>query len=360
VRLLIDPFQSGFMQRALIEAVLLGVIGGITGVHVVLRRLEFMTDALTHTVFPGMAAAFLLGGSLYVGALVTGVASAILLTLLTRNRRVTSDAALAVLLTGFFSIGVILVSRSTSFTADLSVLLFGRVLAVDTAEIVATAATGAFVLTVLWLLHKELVLRAFDPEAAAALGYPIGRLDLVLNILITLVVVSAVKAVGSVLVIALLITPAATARLLVRRHVGAMMAVAAVVGAIGGWLGLVVSYEGSLNHGWRLASGGTIVLTMTALFAMALFATLAARAWHRRGPGHAHGVHHPLLDPHEPLIDDPFSIGRRRGHPDQPSRPHQPSRPRPPPRPPRPALAPPRALPPLAHPRLRLRHEGRS
>ena len=323
MRLLIDPFQSGFMQRALVESLLLGVIGGVIGVHVVLRRLAFMADALTHTVFPGMAVAFLLSGSLYVGALVTGAASAVLLTLLTRNRRVTSDATLAILLTGFFSVGVILISRSHTYTADLTVLLFGRVLAVDSTEIAATAATGAFVLVVLWLLHKELVLRSFDPEAASALGYPIGALDLVLNILITLVVVSAVKAVGSVLVIALLITPAATARLLVRRHVGVMMAVAAAVGALGGWLGLVISYEGSLHHGWRLASGATIVLTLTALFLGALLGSSVVRWRHRPesagddhgasgddGPtaGHHHGGHH-LLDPHEPLIDDAMTIG---------------------------------------------------
>jgi manganese/iron transport system permease protein len=233
----------------------------------------------------------------------------VLLTILTRNKRITSDAALAVLLTGFFSVGVILVSRSHSFTADLTVLLFGRVLAVDAAEIAATAATGAFVLVVLGLLHKELVLRSFDPEAAAALGYPIGALDLVLNILITLVVVSAVKAVGSVLVIALLVTPAATARLLVRNHVGVMMAVAATVGAAGGWLGLVISYEGSVHHGWRLASGATIVLTSTSLFVVALAAT-AVVGWRRRpGPEAGHPVGHHLLDPHEPLIDDSFAVG---------------------------------------------------
>ncbi len=276
-RLFIEPFQAGYLQRALIEVVMLGVLGGIVGVHVVLRRLEFMADALTHTVFPGMAAAFVLGGSLYVGALITGVASAVALTVLTRNRRVTPDAALAVLLTGFFSIGVILVSRGRSYTADLTTLLFGRVLAVDDAQLVATALTGLLVASVLWALHKELVLRAFDPEAAAALGYPVPALDLVLNVLITLVVVSAVRAVGSVLVIALLITPAATAQLLVRRRVGQMMVVAAATGAIGGWLGLVVSYEGSVHHGWRLASGSTIVLVITGLFAAALAAT-AARA----------------------------------------------------------------------------------
>lgn len=284
-RLFIDPFQAGYLQRALIEAVMLGVVGGIIGVHVVLRRLEFMADALTHTVFPGLAAAFVLGGSLFVGALITGVASAVLLTLLTRHRRVTSDTAMAVLLTGFFSIGVIIVSRSSSYTADLTTLLFGRVLAVDMAEIVATALTGAVVLAVAWALHKELVLRAFDPEAAEALGYSVTALDLVLNVAITLVVVSAVRAVGSVLVIALLITPAAAAQLLVRRSVGAMMAVAAAIGALAGWLGLVVSYEGSVHHGWRLASGGTIVLVLTALFGLALAARAARGAWLRAATG---------------------------------------------------------------------------
>jgi manganese/iron transport system permease protein len=281
-RLFIEPFQAGYLQRALIEAVMLGVLGGIIGVHVVLRRLEFMADALTHTVFPGMAAAFVVGGSLYVGALITGVLSAVLLTLLTRNRRVTSDAALAVLLTGFFSIGVILVSRSRSYTADLTTLLFGRVLAVDVAQIVATGLTGVVVLVVLWALHKELVLRAFDPEATAALGYSVTTLDLVLNVLITLVVVSAVRAVGSVLVIALLITPAAAAQLLVRRSVGRMMVVAAAIGVVGGWLGLVVSYEGSIHHGWRLASGGTIVLVLTVIFVLVLAATTALGAFRRR------------------------------------------------------------------------------
>ena len=234
-----------------------------------------------------MAAAFVLGGSLYVGALITGVLSAVLLTLLTRNRRVTSDAAMAVLLTGFFSIGVILVSRRRGYTADLTVLLFGRVLAVDAAQIAATAATGVVVLALLWALHKELVLLAFDTSAAEAVGYPVTALDLALNILITLMVVAAVRAVGSVLVIALLITPAAMARLLVHRSVGPMMAVAAALGALGGWLGLVASYEGSVHHGWRLASGATIVLALTAVFGVVLAATTAARALRKPSPSGA-------------------------------------------------------------------------
>ncbi|MEI7593098.1 MAG: metal ABC transporter permease [Actinomycetes bacterium] len=303
IRLLTEPFSAPYMQRALVEAVMLGVLGGIVGVHVILRRLEFMADALTHTVFPGMAAAFVVGGSLYVGALVTGAISAVLLTMLTRNRRVTSDAALAVLLTGFFSLGVILISRSHSYTADLTVLLFGRVLAIDLTEIAVTAATGIFTLIVIWMLHKELVLRSFDPIAAEALGYRVVTLDLVLNVIITLVVVASVKAVGSVLVIALLITPAAIARLIVARSVAKMMAIAALFGAAGGWLGLVVSYEGSVHHGLRLASGATIVLTLTTLFFVSLLVVVVTRFLRSKNSQPA------LTDSDFVLSGDAFPVG---------------------------------------------------
>ena len=134
--LLFEPFATSYLQRALIEALLLGVVGGIVGVHVVLRRLEFMTDTLTHTVFPGMAVAFLVGGSLLVGALVTGGLTAVLLTLITRNRRVTSDADPGRAAHGVLLGRRVLVSRSDGYSRDLTVLLFGRVLAVDVAEIV--------------------------------------------------------------------------------------------------------------------------------------------------------------------------------------------------------------------------------
>jgi len=269
VRLLIDPFRVGYMQRALIEAVLLGVLGGVVGVHVVLRRLAFISDTLTHTVFPGIAVAFALGRSLYLGALMAGVLTAVTFSVIGRNRRVSADAALAILLTSFFALGVIVVSRSRSYAADLTVLLFGRVLYVDAAEIAATVATAVVVVVVLALMHKELLLRAFDADAAAAAGFRVGLLDLVLNLVITLVVVAAVRAVGTVLVIALLITPAATARLLAG-SVRSMMILSAFVGAVGGWVGLAVSYEASLHHGLRLASGATVVTLLTVLFIVVL------------------------------------------------------------------------------------------
>ena len=264
-RLLVDPFGVPFMQRALLEVLLLAVLGGVVGTHVLLRRLAFTTEAFQHTVFPGVAIAFAAGHSLLLGALVAAAVSVVLLTVLTRRPRIDPDAALALLIATFFAVGVVVVSRSRSFQGDLTALLFGRILTVDAAQLVHTAVIVAVCVVALLALHKELVLRAFDPMGTAAAGYPVWLLDLTLNVAVALSVVAAVRAVGTVLLVAFLVTPAAAARLCCRR-VGSMMAVAFVLVAVCGWLGLAASYEASVNHGVRLASGATVVLAITAGF----------------------------------------------------------------------------------------------
>ena len=280
-RLLVDPFSAPFMARALVEVVLLGVLGGALGVHLLLRRKAFVTEALQHTVFPGVAVAFLTGQSLLVGALAAAVISVVLLHLLTRNERVDTDSALALLIATFFALGVVVVSRSDSFQSSLTALLFGRVLSVDGRQVIETAVLVLIGLGVLVALHKELVLRAFDPGASAALGYPAGRLDLVLDVIVALAVVAAVRAVGTVLLVAFLVTPAAAGRLWCRR-VPAMMVFAAALTAVAGWLGLAASYEASVRHGLRLASGALVVAAITAAFlAVAVAAGLRARLGRR-------------------------------------------------------------------------------
>jgi manganese/iron transport system permease protein len=270
LHLLVEPFGFPFMARALTEAVLLGVLGGVVSVAVVLRRLAFVSDALTHTVFPGVVIGFMVAGvgGIVWGALVFALLSAVLLTVLSGNRRTTEDATLAILLTGLFSVGVVLVSRRSSYTADLTAFLFGRILTVDRQEIVETAVLTVLVLAILAMLGKELLLRAFDPDGSAAMGYRVALLDLALNVIIALVVVAAVKAVGTVLVIALLVVPAAAARLLTDR-LGWLIGTSVLIGALGGWLGLAASYQASVYHGLRLASGATVVLALVALYAVA-------------------------------------------------------------------------------------------
>ena len=273
IRLITEPFEPGYLQRALLAMLLLAVRAGVGGVVVQLRRLAFMTDAMTHTVFPGVAIAFFAGESLFVGALIAAGASAIILTLLARHPRIDEDALVAFVLATFFSVGIIVVSRNHTFTADLNQLLFGRVLTISTRDVVEIAIVTVLALGALYALRKELWLRAFDPVSATALGYPTLAIDIALNLLIALVVVAAVRAVGTALVVALLTTPAATARL-VSGRISTMLLLSSLIAAAGGWLGLVISYDASIHHDVRLAAGATTVVVLTVVFAVV--AALAA------------------------------------------------------------------------------------
>jgi manganese/iron transport system permease protein len=281
VRLVTEPFQAAYMQRALVAVVVLGTLTGIVGVVVQLRRLTFMSDALTHTVFPGVAIAFATGNSLLLGALIAGVLSAALLTFATRSRQIDDEAFLALLLATFFSVGVAVVSRSDSFTSDLTALLFGRVLTITQREIAETTIVAALVLIALFVLRKELLLRAFDETAATALGYPVWLLDVVLNVLVALVVVASVRAVGTALVVALVVTPAAIARLFCT-NLRAMLALSVAVAISAGWFGLALSYDVSIHHDVRLASGPTIVVVLTSIFVVAATARALQRVSRRR------------------------------------------------------------------------------
>jgi len=276
-QVLLEPFGQPFMQRALLQVVLLGVVAGVAGVYVVLRRLAFVSDTMTHTVFPGAAIAFALGADVLVGAALAGVLTALLLAALTAVRRVDEDAALAVLLTSFFAVGVVVVSRFRGYTTDLQLLLFGRsVLLVPSSQVAQSAVLGAVVLLGLAVLHKELVLRAFDEAGAQAMGYRPVALDVALNCLLALVVVAGLRTAGTLLTIALVIVPAATARLLSAR-IRVMLPLAAAIGAAGGYLGLVVSYDASVRRGVSLAGGATIVVVLVAGFLLALAAPAVRR-----------------------------------------------------------------------------------
>ena len=202
-------------------------------------------------------------------ALVAALLTAVGLTLLSRKGALSDDASTAVVLTAMFSIGVVLVSRERSYTSDLSAFLFGRILTVTREQIVETAVLAVVILGMLAVAARALLFRTFDPEGAAAAGYRIGALDLWLNVIVALVVVAAVRAVGTILVVALLIVPAATARLLTGR-----LALMAVVGtgvvAGAGYLGLLVSWTASVDYGISLTSASAVVLLMVAAYGVSL------------------------------------------------------------------------------------------
>jgi ABC-type Mn2+/Zn2+ transport system permease subunit len=288
---LTDPLRYDFVLRALAEVVVMGATCGAIGAYVIVRRLAFIGDAIAHAVLPGIVVAYLAGASLFVGALVSGLVTAIGIALVARRERVREDAAIGIFFSAAFALGVVLISTQRTYQGDLSAFLIGNLQGVSVTDVVVSAAVGLAVMAVLAALHKELVLVSFDRILASALGYPVLVLDGLLLVLLTVTIVVSIQAVGIILVLAMLVTPAATARLLVDRFVP-MIVVGAGFGAVVGVAGYYLSFH------LGTASGGTIVLLATIVFLVAFVASpihgLLGRRM-RRHPQHA--AVSPALDP---------------------------------------------------------------
>lgn len=281
---LTEPFESGLMQRALLEVILAGMLCGAVGVHVVLRRLSFFTMALTHATFPGIVIAALLGLSLFFGTAAFGVVVVLLVVALSRRRGLDSSTATGVVLAGGFALGVVLISSQQGFTRDLTAFLVGSILTVSAADVVVTAGATVAVLSLLVLLHKELVLAAFDPGAFEAMGYRLIALDLVLLLAIEITVVTSIPAMGTILAVSLIVAPASAARLWTDR-VGSAMVLAAAIGAASGAAGLWIS------HRFNVAAGASIALVASAVFAIAWLSSWASGPIGRwRGAGSSGGT----------------------------------------------------------------------
>ncbi len=255
--------ERAFLQRALLEALLVGLVAGPVGVHVLLRRLPFLTMAMAHLTFPGVVLASLAGVNLLLGSAVFGLVIVAAVLVLERSRRVDVTAAVGVTVPAGFALGALLVGLQPGFSRDLAAFLVGSIVTVQTADLIRTAVVAAVVLAVLTALHKEFVLGAFDPVGLRALGYPVLPLTAAFFLLLQLTIVAAVPAVGAILVVALLTAPAATARLWTDRIVPAMV-LAALLGASGGVAGVLVSLA------WRIAAGPAIVLVLAAFFLASL------------------------------------------------------------------------------------------
>ena len=284
-----DPLSYPFMRNALLEITIVGLVCGLIGCFVVLRGLAFIGDALAHAVFPGVVLSYIAGRSILIGAFVFGALTALGIGILSRSRRVSEDTAIGVLFAAFFALGIVLISRQSGFKRDLGSLLFGSILGVSTSDVVATLIIGGIVVAILFALLKEFTLVAFDATMARSLGYPVFLLDLVLLLLVSATIVVSLQTVGNILILALIVTPPATARLLTDR-LDRMMALSAAIAVLSGVVGLYISFHAST------AAGGSIVLTATAFFVIALvFAPnhglLSSSLQKRRGRHHVHHSH---------------------------------------------------------------------
>ena len=256
---LLDPFRYPFMVRALFVSVLVGIVCPVLGSFVVTRGLAFMGDALAHAVLPALVIAFLVGASPFVAAVPAGVAVALLIGYLSRRTGISEDTSIGVMFAGMFALGLVLLTTARGISVDLEDLLLGQVLGVSQTDVYITAGLTGVVLLVLYLFNKELVFSSFDPVGASVVGLPIGWLDYLLLLLLALVIVIALQAVGIVLVMAMLVTPAATAYLLVRSFTQVMV-LGAALGALAAVVGLYVSFY------VNVPSGPAMTLVATGLF----------------------------------------------------------------------------------------------
>lgn len=267
---LLEPLQYAFVQRALVGATLVAAVCATIGVFVVLRGLAFLGDAIAHAAFPGVVAAFLLKTDLIVGGSIAAVASALSIGAVARRTGLREDTAIGVVFSGMFALGIVMFSSIRKYTGDLLGILLGDVLGITEGQLALAAAVTVVIIALLWAAWKELVFVGFDPTGAAAAGLPVLRYDALLLGLIGLAIAISMQLVGIVLVVAMLVTPAATARL-VARDLRQLVAGALAAGIGAGIVGIELSYF--LNT----ASGGTIVLVATGLFGLTWAVRGAAR-----------------------------------------------------------------------------------
>lgn len=289
----VDPFTGNlFMQRALLAGVLVAVVCAVIGTFVVLRGLAFIGDALAHGVLPGVAGAVLLGAPGMIGAIVGALVMIFGVGVVTRHSRLSSDTAIGLLFVGMLALGVVIVSRSQSFTGDLVGILFGEILGISAGDLVTQAIAVVVVVAVGLVCARPFIMLSFDAEQADVAGFSSSRYHHIMLVLIAVTVVVSFQTVGTLLVFGMLLAPAGTAALIARR-VGVMIAWAALLGVVSVYLGLLASYH------WDVAGGAAIALCAVSIFFIVLTGqgvsdALRARVADRDGEHHGdhHGEHH--------------------------------------------------------------------
>ena len=273
--LLLEPWTFSFMHRALLAAAFAGISCSLVGAFVVLKGMAFMGDAIAHSSLAGLAAAFLAGINVFLGALAWAIPASLAITWISRRSHLRPDTAIGLIFTGGFALGIILVSRVDNFFGDLFSFLFGNVLGATWNEIALIAALAAFIALIILIFYKELVFTAYDDSVAAASGIPVTFFRYLIPLLIAVTTVVSLKTVGIVLVMAMLITPASIGTLIARRFPYIILSgiAAALISTLGG---LYLSYY------IDLPTGPAIVIIATLLFALVmLFAPRRGLLWQK-------------------------------------------------------------------------------
>ena len=258
-----DLVQYKFLQDALLISITLGIGCGVIGCFIVLRGLSLMGDAISHAVIPGVAVSYMLGISFFLGAVVFGLLAALSMGYIRENSKIKSDTSIGIVFSAFLALGILLISVIQS-PIDLNNILFGNVLTIKSSERILTYSVVAAVLLLIVLFYKEMLLTSFDPVMARASGLPVKFINYLVMAMLTVVTVVSLQTVGAILVVAMLITPAATAYLLTKSFKN-MLWISALLGVVSAVVGLFLSVT------YNLPSGVVIVLTAASLFLLVFF-----------------------------------------------------------------------------------------
>ncbi len=272
---LAEPFQFEFMVRAMVAATLVGLLTGTVGVYVVLRRLAYIGHGLSHAIFGGAVVSFVSGINFYIGATVWGVFAAFLINVAGRNRRIGGDAAIGIVTTAAFAVGVALISRRRTFTRDFEAALFGEILGITNSDLFVVAGVMALVAVVVFVWWKQLLFTTFDADVARSYGVPVNWVEALFSLILAATVIASLQILGVTLIAAALVIPPVTARLLTDSF-ARMLLLSAAIGGLSGFGGVYLSWFVDVS------SGATVVLLQAAIFALVLAAASLRSRWLRR------------------------------------------------------------------------------
>jgi manganese/iron transport system permease protein/iron/zinc/copper transport system permease protein len=270
MNLITEPFAYEFFRQGLLASLLVGALCGMLGVYIILRRMSYIGHGLSHSVFGGAVVAYVASINFYVGAGLWGFFSALLINFAARRRRIGADAAIGIVTTASFAVGVALISKTRSFTRNFEAALFGNILGVTTTDLIVVAVVTVAVAAFILLFYKRLLFMTFDPEVAPIYGVNVGVVDSLFALAMAATIVASINVVGVTLIAATLVIPSTTARLLTDSF-ARMIVLSTVIGASAGVVGMYLSY-------WLdVSSGATIVLLEAAVFLAVFLGTTAAR-----------------------------------------------------------------------------------
>ena len=261
INFLLEPLSYEFFRHGLLAALMVGISCGLIGTYVILRGMSYVGHGLSHAAFGGAVVGFTFNLNFYAGAGAMGLLSALLINRVTRSGRIKLDAAIGIVTTAIFALGIVIISQGASFNQSFEAALFGNILGIGEDDLLIISLVTAATLTIIFFLYRPLLFSTFDNEAAKVFGIKTDAMQLIFSVLLTLAIIASMNIVGVTMIAAALITPAATARLMTNSF-GRMLIYSLTIGAMSGVVGIYLSYI------FNTASGATIVLFGAFLFCM--------------------------------------------------------------------------------------------